>query len=200
MDSSIYKLRFFLGLVVSLLLLFHGSCEGPEGPAGPPGAQGPAGLQGPAGAQGPIGPQGPQGPVGIANVIFSDWVNASWIRGVDNSVTSTIPAAVITQQVVNNDMVLVYMKDTPTSGEITDFPRLVYSGGRIIFNLTASIRVGSILVIHSRSTHPELLGADSLFPQAQFRYIIVPSALFGRVGFPDTNDYYSICEFFGTNP
>lgn len=173
------------------------SCEGPEGPAGDPGAPGPAGAQGPAG---PTGSQGTIGPTGIANVTFSNWVNASWTRDANNAVSSVIPATTITQQIINNDMVLVYMKDTPTSEEIIEFPRLVFSGNKVIFSMTAVIRIGSISISHFRSSHPDLLGADNLFPQAQVRYIIVPAALFGRIILPDTQDYYSICEFFGINP
>jgi hypothetical protein len=191
----------FIKLMLSVLL-FYGliSCEGPEGPAGNPGAPGPAGAQGPTGPTGPQGPQGSIGPTGIANVTFSNWVNASWTRTADNGVNSVIPAPAITQQIINNDMVLVYMKDTPTSEEIIEFPRLVFSGNKVIFNLVASIRLGSITILHNTTTHPQLLGADNLFPQAQFRYIIVPAALFGRIILPDNKDYYSICEFFGIDP
>ncbi|SMD44483.1 hypothetical protein SAMN00777080_3105 [Aquiflexum balticum DSM 16537] len=172
------------------------SCEGPEGPAGDPGAQGSAGAQGPAGS---TGPQGSQGPVGVANVIYSPWINSNWSRSF-SSVDHFIINAVFTQQVLDNDMVLVYMKDSPNSTVVQELPRLVYSNDLIIFSLDFSVRVGSLRLFHSRSIHPDGLGADNIFPESQVRYIIVPAEIFGRLNLPDFSNYEEVCRVFEIEP
>ena len=192
--NNILFTRLFVFFLVCYGLV---SCEGPEGPAGDPGPSGQAGPLGPAGS---TGSQGSQGPVGIANVIYSPWINSNWVRLASNSVEDIINNAVFTQEVQNNDMVLVYMKDTPTSTVVQELPRLVFSNDLILFSLEIAVRIGSIRLSHNRSQHPDLLGADNLFPESQVRYIIVPAEIFGRLNLPDFSNYKEVCNVFEIEP
>src|ERR1044072_373500 len=108
--------------VILVLGLLQFSCS-KEGPAGPQGAAGP---------QGPAGAAGSAGPAGSANVIYSTWFltgSAGWDTVGAN--TSRYGAyaiydkgvADVTQAVIDNGIVLGYMKGDPTTGLTDDvFP------------------------------------------------------------------------------
>jgi hypothetical protein len=66
------KLLTIPGSLLIVMILFFASCT-KEGPAGPAGATGPAGPAGPTGAQ------GPKGDTGTANVIYSGWLDVSYL-------------------------------------------------------------------------------------------------------------------------
>jgi hypothetical protein len=186
--------------LLALMAAFFFACEGPEGPTGDTGASGPTGAQGPLGPAGSPGAQGPQGPTGIANVIYSPWINTIWNRTATNQVEFIINSTVFTQKVKDEDFVLVYMKDTPNDNKVIELPRLVFSEGVLIFSLDFTVRVGSIRLVHNRSQHPDLLGADDLFPESQVRYVIVPAGIFGRLNLPDSKNYQEVCEILGIEP
>lgn len=103
--------------------------QGPRGERGPQGPQGPLGQQGPQGEQGPQGPQGPQGDPGADGIIqiISKTItltNADYANGTYGVMTTTgnlqmnsilakvatIDDPAITQDVMDNGMVLVYMR------------------------------------------------------------------------------------------
>jgi len=195
--NTSYFFRFCL-MAIAAAMLF--ACEGPEGPAGDAGTTGPAGTKGPTGPEGSPGAQGPQGTVGIANVIYSPWINTIWDRTATNQVEFIINSTVFTQKVKDEDFVLVYMKDTPNDNKVIELPRLVFSEGVLIFSLDFTVRVGSIRLVHNRSQHPDLLGADDLFPESQVRYVIVPAGIFGRINLPDSRNYLEVCEILGIEP
>jgi len=189
----------FIKLMLSVLL-FYGliSCEGPEGPSGNPGAPGPAGAQGPIGQAGPQGPQGSIGPTGIANVIFSNWVNASWIKGNDNAFRHRFDNPLITSEMINKDLLLVYMKDNASAEQVFQIPRHIYANNQNIYDFIVGWIVGRISIIQLNFFEIDpSLNPDVLFPEAQFRYIIIPTELFGRISLPDTNDYEAICNVLG---
>ena len=90
------------------------------------GPQGPAGAIGATGGTGPTGPVGPQGPAGTANVTYSAWYSGTWktlaIPGPDNgfSIDTFIRAAPsVTQTIMDNGVVLGYMRGSATSNILT---------------------------------------------------------------------------------
>jgi hypothetical protein len=90
------KINLFFALTIAVSMLFQ-SCT-KEGPAGATGATGATGAQGPA---------GPAGPGSIKSFTFttSNWANFDpvWI--------ATLNVSAITQNVLSNGAVLVYVKE-----------------------------------------------------------------------------------------
>jgi hypothetical protein len=93
------------------------------------------------------------------------------------------------------------MKDTPSAGEVYRVPRSIYFENQMIYDLIMGVTVGRLSVIQNRffALDP-LLEPNVLLPEAQFRYVIVPAALSGRIGLPDLDDYESVCEILGIEP
>jgi len=104
--------------------------QGPQGATGPAGATGPTGATGatgPAGPAGPTGATGPAGPVGAPGADGKDGANIQTFLFTNKSVVLTgfntfnVPA--ITQDIVNQGVVLVYFRST---GSTTGFYSLPY--------------------------------------------------------------------------
>jgi hypothetical protein len=126
------KFRLLYLLVLSFCF-FTISCT-KEGPEGPVGASGP---QGPAGSGGTPGTPGTPGAPGTANVIYSAWYTT--VTG-DYTATGVDPytatflfdkaAPGVTQAIIDNGVVLCYMKDFTTAAmapsRSTDVVQLPY--------------------------------------------------------------------------
>ena len=183
-------------LVILTLGVLQFSCskEGPAGPQGNPGAQGPAGVAGSA------------GPAGTANVMYSAWflTGASGWDTVTNAAnygayaTYDKAAASITQDVIDNGIVLAYMKGDPTTGLADDVFPLPYTIGPgfgftdhwdFVLNTVANIR---FLYKSDFPWTPTELGGIS------FRYVIVPSGVpTGRIRDPRKMTYDEVCDAYG---
>jgi len=183
-------------LVILTLGVLQFSCskEGPAGPQGNPGAQGPAGAAGSA------------GPAGTANVMYSAWflTGASGWDTVTNAAnygayaTYDKAAASITQDVIDNGIVLAYMKGDPTTGLADDVFPLPYTIGPgfgftdhwdFVLNTVANIR---FLYKSDFPWTPTELGGIS------FRYVIVPSGVpTGRIRDPRKMTYDEVCDAYG---
>src|SRR5215831_19603472 len=99
--------------------------------------EGPTGPQGATGPQGPTGAAGAAGPAGSANVIYSPWflTGAAGWDTVTNAATygayATFDkaAAGVTQDIMDNGIVLSYMKGDPSTGLANDIFPLPYTIG-----------------------------------------------------------------------
>ncbi len=155
--------RFFSVLFIASLMMACSKDDGKDGAVGPQGVQG---EQGPAGGQ---GEPGADGETGSANVIYSDWI----VSGFENDIMSdfatfSIDAPLLTDEIINNGVVLVYGRNgsivypipaTFPSIEEAYYIRIPVAGG------TLQIRVYS------------LDGSDvgsTLFDE--YRYILIPGA------------------------
>ena len=179
------------------------------------GPQGPAGAIGATGGIGPTGPVGPQGPAGTANVTYSAWYTGTWKNlttpGPDNgfSIDTFIRAApAVTQAIMDNGVVLGYMRGSATSN--------ILSGTQVVglpyhdvvdddhFKFILS-KPGSI--VHSyQSINPWSTDQLNLFNHS-FRYVVIPGGVSGgrSAGVGGTNytadqvramSYSQICSIF----
>ncbi len=165
---------------------------GATGPAGPRGATGAAGPQGPAGPRGATGPQGPQGPAGTANVIYSNWLSfqqAARDTVIDgtNLKVNHIPAPRLTQAIIDNGMIQVYMRFGTT---VLTLPYTSRAGSR---PSTVSFvpRPGRFYITRFTHDHtPPYLG----FGAVQFRYVLVPGGVsaHAQLNNVDMNDYEAV--------
>lgn len=198
--TKIFFMKKLFPPVVLLLgvLQFNCSKEGPQGPQGNPGPQGPAGVAGAA---------GPAGPAGSANVIYSAWFltgAAGWdTASADLSSYGAFAiydkaAAGITQDIIDNGIVLAYMKGDPSSGLANDVYPLPYTFGigygyidHWDFDLNT---VGNIRFLY-KSTSPWM---PSELATISFRYVIVPGGMIGgRMRDPRKMTYDEVCEAYG---
>jgi hypothetical protein len=190
-------LAFLFPVVVLLLGVSQLNCS-KDGPAGP---------QGSAGPQGPAGPTGSAGPAGTANVIYSAWFltgAAGWdTASADLSSYGAFAiydkaAPGVTQGIIDNGIVLAYMKGDPSSGLANDVFPLPYTFGigygyidHWDFDLNT---VGNIRFLY-KSTAPWMpteLGGIS------FRYVIVPGGVVsGRMRDPRKMTYDEVCQAYG---
>jgi len=160
--------------------------------------------KGPAGPQGAAGPQGPAGPTGSPNVIYSPWflTGNGWdsitnAPGYGAYGTFDQAASGITQSVIDNGVVLAYMKGDPTTGLANDVFPLPYSIG-LGFGFTdlwdfVLNAPGNIRFLY-KSDNPwylyQLAGIS-------FRYIIVPGGVAGgRMLNLKKMSYQEVCRLY----
>lgn len=183
-------------LVVVLLCVLQFSCS-KDGSVGP---------QGDTGPQGPAGPAGAAGPAGSANVIYSSWFvtgSAGWdtvTHAATYGAYATYDKAVtgLTQAIIDNGIVLAYMKGDPTTGLADDVFPLPYSIGPgfgftdhwdFVLNAAGNIR---FLYKSDFPWTPTELGGISL------RYVLVPGGVAeGRMRDPRRMTYDEVCEAYG---
>jgi hypothetical protein len=182
------------------VLQFNCSKEGPAGPQGDAGPQGPTGANGAAGAA---------GPAGSANVIYSSWF-LTGAAGWDTAVADASPygafaiydkaTTTVTQDVIDNGIVLAYMKGDPTTGLTNDVFPLPYTIGGTGFGFTDHWdfdlnMAGNIRFMYKSDAPwtPTELGAIS------FRYVVVPGGgiASGRMRDPRKMTYDEVCEAYG---
>lgn len=174
-----------LSLLLLAITFISVNCtkEGPEGPVGATGPQGPAGSPGAA---------GPTGATGTANVIYSPWfttVEADWVDSYDPPYWALFAfdkaAPGITQAVIDNGVVLSYMKDWTYYDDVTDGP--LKSATIVQLPFMADIdfldqydfvipAAGSITYLYKSNaqtwTNVEIAGTS-------FRYVIIPGGVAG---------------------
>jgi hypothetical protein len=167
---------------------------------------GPVGPQGEVGPQGPAGTAGAAGPAGSANVIYSAWFltgSAGWdtvTNAANYGAYATYDKAVagVTQAIMDNGIVLAYMKGDPTTGLTDDVFPLPYTIGPgfgftdhwdFVLNTAGNIR---FLYKSDFPWTPTELGGIS------FRYVIVPGGVaVGRIRDPRKMTYNEVCEAYG---
>lgn len=165
---------------------------GPQGPTGPRGATGPQGPQGPAGPRGATGATGAQGPAGTANVIYSGWISFqqaerdTLIDGTNLKVNH-LPAARLTQAIIDNGAIQVYMRFGTT---VLTLPYTSRAGSR---TSTVSFvpRPGRLLI--TRFTHDNATPRLG-FGSVQFRYVLIPGGVSANAALQNINmhDYDAV--------
>lgn len=162
--------------LLAAALLWLSSCGGKEGPVG---------SVGPAGPQGTTGQVGPQGPAGSANVIYSKWVKAgNWTKtnqfGTDRFYFDINSVTRLTQEVLDQGVVLLYAKLETENNQVRQLPVRVYAQfteDNIDFTLMVNrIRVWSIPV---RGPATPILPS----PSHEFRYVLIPGGQAGRISY-----------------
>lgn len=173
------KFRLYsLILLAITFIIVSCSKEGPQGPAGATGA---------TGATGPQGPTGSQGPAGTANVIYSAWYTGTWLDvglpGPDNGYsiyTFSKTAPGVTQAIMDNGIVLGFMRGSATSGVLTGAQVVSLPYHDVVdddhFKIILSTP-GSI--VHSyQSNNPWTLADLNSFNHS-FRYVVIPGGVSG---------------------
>jgi len=141
-----------------LLLVMGTACSGKDGAAGPAGPTGPAGAQGPAGtpgaagtngtdgAAGAPGATGPAGPQGNANVRSTVVPNVS----LSASASTLVSVPAITNDIVDNGAVLVYVRLVGFGGYWDALP--VYSSAGGVLIRVSHITAGQVWLHTSSAT------------------------------------------------
>lgn len=178
--------------LLSLLLLAFAfiatNCtkEGPEGPAGATGPQGPTGLTGgvgptgPTGPTGPSGPTGPTGPAGTANVIYSSWfAPATWAAETNWGVaerTYTMSTTALTQAIIDNGVVLVYIRFIGFSPAINQLPVTIPDQNKsYLFRAQAGSVKAVYYTTNNTAVDPGVIPSGN-----NVRYILIPGGVAGR--------------------
>ena len=127
------KFKNILMVAAMSLTLVIASCSGKDGADGAPGPAGPAGVAGPAGAAGPAGQDGTDGADGAPGIPGEDGnANVQSItfdlsgRAGANTIVLDVPQ--ITQQVLDEDLVLVYLRASgsdPALWKLAEGPGIV---------------------------------------------------------------------------
>lgn len=168
--KKLFVLFFNVVLVASMISVV--SCEGPEGPAGPQGTQGPAG---------PEGEKGSTGEPGTANVLYSSWLKPNkWTRQDKNGSAYyyvDFPAARLTQAMINQADLRVYVKHPTELGQVQSLPYTL-EGVEVI---SATFSVNNVR-IWIRPNHSNPI-TDLTY---EFRYVIIPGGQAVRVASPQT--------------
>lgn len=167
--------------------------QGPKGDKGDTGATGPrgaTGATGPAGARGATGATGPQGPAGTANVIYSGWVSfqqaeRDTLLDGTNLKVNHLPAPRLTQAIIDNGAIQVYMRFGTT---VLTLPYTARAGSRP--NTVSFIpRPGRLFITRFTHDHtPPYLG----FGAVQFRYVLIPGGVSASLSNLDLRDYEAV--------
>jgi hypothetical protein len=167
-----------------------------EGPTGPAGEQGPPGA---TGQQGPKGDKGDKGDAGNANVkvYTKDISSATWTT-VGTSASGyleldiSVPK-VLTSDVVNNWVNLVYVYTSDASGPWAQLPYYTERNIRV----RAEINIGHLILKRDQDGRPS---TQSWFNQVKL-ICIKPSSsgsLARKTGpLPDFSDYHAVCSYYG---
>lgn len=125
-------------------------------------------------AKGDTGPTGPAGETGSANVICSDWYSPStWNAEAEFGAaqrTYTMPDTLLTQEIIDGGVVLVYVRFAGLNPRIIQLPFVVldppYS-----FSFRAS--AGFIKVVYYDTSAPTVT-PPSIPSANQIRYVLIP--------------------------
>ena len=183
------KVNFFLpGFLLAVILVFSYCSK--DGEAGP---QGPAGPAGPTGQTGPTGPKGDAG----SSVVYSNWLDVTFIPqvptpGDTTSYTATINAPKLVDSILNKGEIKVYINiGTSTAPAVFALPFPSELG----FVLIPYFQVGKINLISDidASTGPAAGGLKDF----QYRYILIPGSVSGRMATVDWNNYEAVKTYLG---
>jgi len=177
---------------VAVFALVIASCS-KEGPAGPAGAAGPAGPAGPAGSA------GPKGDTGVANVIYSTWLDATYIADtVHNGAVidtigfyydATVPK--LTNAILTTGEIKVYLNlGTAATPGIVPLPYFdPYFGISINPTFTTSL-----IDLYSNLNVSTYTDQTSGQKRQQWRYILIPGGKPARSAI-DWNNYAEVKKY-----
>ena len=183
------KLHSYVAIVLASAVLVFSCKKGDTGPAGP---------AGPAGQNGTAGPQGPKGDSGSANVIYSAWMDGSFVPDLviqdpnDNTKLDTLEwadtlnAPKLTSAILNQGSIKVYFNaGTATNQLVIPVP---YSD--VFINISAQFVVGKIFLYSSQDLSTQVISGAKA---GQWRYVIIPGSVPASV---NTKDYNSVKNYF----
>ncbi len=169
--------KIFTILIVTATIIFINACKGEKGDIGPSGANGTNGTNGTTGATGQTGSTGATGATGTSNVFYSDWLDL--IPNKLPSRESTIIAPKITQNVLDNSDVRVYVK----IGSLVS--ALPYA------DLSSWLLLGKVVIA--------VAGNSTINTGLKVRYIIIPGGTSigsGRKVSIDYTDYEAVKAYY----
>jgi hypothetical protein len=177
---------------VVAIALFLTACT-KEGPAGPAGATGPTGPQGPAGSQ------GPKGDTGVANVIYSNWLDVAFAPDLDQAgdtagYSAELNVPRLTNTVLSTGEIKVYLNaGTAASPAVLPLPVDVFLLGIV---LSPVYEVGKITLIASDDASSFTTAAGQ--KAWQYRYVLIPGGTpSGRAASIDWNNYNEVKAYLG---
>lgn len=136
-------------------------------------------ILGCTGDTGPAGPKGPAGPAGSANVIYSEWISpASWTLGLSFGVherTYTMTAPLLTEDIIGQGVVLVYIKFVGWSPAISQLPVTIFSSPQT-YCFYFRAEPGSIKAIYYYQSSPAT-DPISIDAANQVRYVLIPGGV-----------------------
>jgi hypothetical protein len=145
--------------MLSLAILTSCQKEGKTGPVGP------------AGTTGPAGSQGPKGDTGVANVIYSQWLDVAFVPNTDSSNwNAVIPAPKLTNEILNQGEIKVYVNFNTPADPIV-FPLPYINGGVIISPLFFKDTIALLSTVDASTL---IDPAGKFF---QYRYVLIPGAV-----------------------
>jgi hypothetical protein len=136
--------------------------------------KGDTGPMGPAGARGAIGPEGP---AGSSDVIYSAWYSpTTWAAETQFGIalrTYTMSATSLTQTIVDQGVVLVYLRFVGLNPAIIQLPFVTADASALSFYFQAA--AGSVKVLYYSPATPTV--SPSVIPSSnQVRYVLIPGA------------------------
>lgn len=165
----------FVALIGALLIVSCSAEDGATGPIGPQGEQGEAGPQGEAGADGADGAQGEQGEPGTANVIYSGWIDSEFDNNIITiSASFTINAPLITDDIINEGVILVFGRSTPApvTNDTDVFPLpIVFGAARQQSYYFRAEQAGELVITVAANEEGEAVGVPFF---GEYRYILIP--------------------------
>src|SRR5690606_18800227 len=169
--------------------------EGEKGDKGDRGAKGDKGDTGARGATGATGPRGatgatgPQGPAGTANVIYSNWLSfqqsqRDTVIDGTNLKVNHLPAPRLTQAIIDNGMIQVYMRFGTT---VLPLPYTSDAGSGTGPAKTSTVsfipRPGRLFLTRYTHDNTATVGFGSL----QFRYVLIPGGVQANANLKNVN-------------
>jgi len=130
-----------------------------------------------AGCEGDRGPAGPQGPPGTANVIYSEWFSPpTWDAYNEFGIAwraYTMNTTLLTQEIVDHGVVLVYMRLIGLSPAIVQLP---FVAPDVQLSFTFRARAGAVTALYyslaSPTTTPMNVPSQNLV-----RYVLIPGGV-----------------------
>lgn len=196
------KPKSCLTLLVSLLVIALTFTQCQKGDVGPAGPTGPAGANGPAG---PAGAQGAKGDTGTANVIYSPWLDVNYnafdtVHNSDGTIDTItwvahITANKLTQAILDKGEIKVYMNwGTQANADVAPLPILDVFFTGVVINPEFLVQKIDLYSNFNASTRT-ISGQKYL----QYRYILIPGSVAGRLSKPavNWNNYNEVKAYLG---
>ena len=172
------------------------------------GDTGPQGLAGPAGPNGAQGPAGPQGPAGTANVIYSNWLPVTFTPIDENgdpildpdtqepvAWLAEIPAPTLTNDILTKGEIKVYVNvGTAATPVVVPLPLTDFYALFGVVNLNAFYSLNKINLV---STQDASTVTDQGQTYNQYRYILIPGVVPGRMATINWNNYAEVKAYLG---
>ena len=172
------------------------------------------GSDGPTGPAGAAGATGPTGATGSPNVIFGNWTAIpSWTLETDPNGRvqrfTTLAPAQLTQGILDNGVILVYLKNAFFPGQVFPLPCITTQPDR---NFSYMASVGTIKAFYWLGTAPSSDPGSFTANNFQLRYVLIPGGVLGtaarRVGTTESSlslrlksmSYSEVCALFDITP